>query len=684
MASSHGRRPSDAPSPAAAAVDPAAVRPAHPAAQVSRYRSLPATSSIVARLVAACPTIRTSSRPAGRTSPIRSGHSTTVRPSAWRSSTTPPARASAASASRYRSTWKSGSRPRVLGHQHERRRVDGVVDPEAAGDPLRRAGSCPRRGRPTGRRGRRRAATPAQPLARARSSRPADAGRERRCSRRRRRSARPWRLRRPARPAIVRRTARGRRAAPAAADRRRRSPSPPRGTSRRRTAGSRRDPPSGPPRRRARRTGPGRGRRGGAAISSSGSSKTRAGGSTEIATVIPTSASRTAAIGPAIGRRITPSRIRTANGGSRWRAARWRASEARKSRRSLPARPLTITPADAHRPGPGQGLRVDARADDEDRAREADVERGRAQPAVALTSPRSPPSDSRPLVGSPSASTPRIARPWAWTRMPIPGRTSRTTPGDGHSTGSVCSPAASAPVAAVLGRASSPVVGPGRRGGAGPAGSGVVQRSPGRASSPPAPPGSSTQPRVAEPLGDRRARRRSRRRGRRGRGRPARAGSRSRSRPRRATGRPADEVAARRPWAPAAPSATVPPAERASRRSSSVARQPQRFLPRVEQLAAALQALRQPERHVAEVDEQAAEPAADVDREAPAADAEPDGVAEVELGGRDLARRQVDELEAARARDRCRVEPVPAWTVSRPALGPGPDPGRDDDAAERA
>ena len=60
-----------------------------------------------------------------------------------------------------------------------------------------------------------------------------------------------------------------------------------------------------------------------------------------------------------------------------------------------------------------------------------------------------------------------------------------------------------------------------------------------------------------------------------------------------------------------------------------------------------LEALRQPERHVAEVDEQAAEPAADVDREAPAADAEPDRVPEVELGGRDLAGRQVDELEAA-------------------------------------
>ena len=45
-----------------------------------------------------------------------------------------------------------------------------------------------------------------------------------------------------------------------------------------------------------------------------------------------------------IGRRMTPSRMSTANGGSRWSEARWRASDAMKSRRSLPARPLTMTP----------------------------------------------------------------------------------------------------------------------------------------------------------------------------------------------------------------------------------------------------------------------------------------------------------------------------------------------------
>ena len=48
--------------------------------------------------------------------------------------------------------------------------------------------------------------------------------------------------------------------------------------------------------------------------------------------------------GPAIGRRVAPSRTSTANGGSRWSAARWRASDARKSRRSLLASPATTMP----------------------------------------------------------------------------------------------------------------------------------------------------------------------------------------------------------------------------------------------------------------------------------------------------------------------------------------------------
>src|SRR5512146_2507366 len=52
-----------------------------------------------------------SSRSRGSVGPRRSGHSTSVTPSAWRSSTSPPATASPASARRYRSTWKSRRRP---------------------------------------------------------------------------------------------------------------------------------------------------------------------------------------------------------------------------------------------------------------------------------------------------------------------------------------------------------------------------------------------------------------------------------------------------------------------------------------------------------------------------------------------------------------------------------------------
>ena len=83
--------------------------------------------------------------------PSRSGHSTSVTPAAWRSSISPPASASVASASRYRSMWKSGSRPVVLGHQDEARRGDRVGHAEARPRTPSPGGSCPPRGRPTGR-----------------------------------------------------------------------------------------------------------------------------------------------------------------------------------------------------------------------------------------------------------------------------------------------------------------------------------------------------------------------------------------------------------------------------------------------------------------------------------------------------------------------------------------------------
>ena len=137
IASSHGRRPSDAPSPAAPLTARRSAR-SPGRLQVSAIPGAAGHQLDRPRLVAACPSIRTSSRPAGRTSPIRSGHSTT------RHARRPGARRRRrrrgrprASASRYRSTWNSGRRPRVLGHQHERRRVDRVVDAEARGDPLR-------------------------------------------------------------------------------------------------------------------------------------------------------------------------------------------------------------------------------------------------------------------------------------------------------------------------------------------------------------------------------------------------------------------------------------------------------------------------------------------------------------------------------------------------------------------
>ena len=221
--------------------------------------------------------------------------------------------------------------------------------------------------------------------------------------------------------------------------------------------------------------------------------------------------------------------------------------------------------------------------------------RGRIAAGRGATSPRSPPSDSRPLVGSPSASTPPIARPWAWTRMPMPGpdladdARRRALDGfgvlaDGH-----------APVAAVPEDELARVGSGGAAAGVRPAP--ADQRSPGRASSPAgAAADSSQQPRVAE-----RARRSWCRRTIASPG--GDEGAVAGREPEADLDRLGDHRAARHEVEPAAMGPPLGDVRRRREpRSSSVARQPQRFLPRVEQLAAVLEAVRQPERHVAKVD----------------------------------------------------------------------------------
>src|SRR5439155_843685 len=116
---------------------------------------------------------------------------------------------------------------------------------------------------------------------------------------------------------------------------------------------------------------------------------------------------------------------------------------------------------------------------------------------------------------------------------------------------------------------------------------------------------------------------------------------------------------------PPRPSTRAPPSIRPW---SSVCSRPERALPRREKLAALLEPLWQVERNVAEVDEEAAEAAAHLDGEPAAADAEDDRVPELELGGRHLAGRQVDELQPA------------GHEVELGRAGPGVD----DDAARAA
>ena len=110
---------------------------------------------------------------------------------------------------------------------------------------------------------------------------------------------------------------------------------------------------------------------------------------------------------------------------------------------------------------------------------------------------------------------------------------------------------------------------------------------------------------------------------------------------------------------------------------------PERVLPRLEQLAPPIGPIRQAQRDVAQVDEQATQPTCHLDREMPSAAAEPDRVAEPELGACRLARRQVDELEAARQRGRARSSRSRRELTSLPALRPARTPPGVIDAAER-
>src|SRR5207244_11344391 len=94
-------------------------------------------------------------------------------------------------------------------------------------------------------------------------------------------------------------------------------------------------------------------------------------------------------------------------------------------------------------------------------------------------------------------------------------------------------------------------------------------------------------------------------------------------------------------------------------------------------------ASREAERHVAQVEEEAAEPAGDVDREVPSAATEPDRVTESKLRGADLARWQVDELEAAG--DELEISRSGPGVDRQPAGGVTcTNPAGDDHAGERA
>ena len=72
---------------------------------------------------------------------------------------------------------------------------------------------------------------------------------------------------------------------------------------------------------------------------------------------------------------------------------------------------------------------------------------------------------------------------------------------------------------------------------------------------------------------------------------------------------------------------------------------PERRLPRLEHRPAPLGPVGQPKRDVAQVDQDAAEPTADLERHPPTTRPEADRVAEAQVDRRDLARRQVDLMK---------------------------------------
>ena len=94
-------------------------------------------------------------------------------------------------------------------------------------------------------------------------------------------------------------------------------------------------------------------------------------------------------------------------------------------------------PADAHGAGPGEGLGIDPRADDEDGPGQADVEA--AGPQLAVPGRRhGQPSAGRPAEDDDAGHGP----PLAWMTTAPPGRTSRTMPASGLSMVSDRSPLA--------------------------------------------------------------------------------------------------------------------------------------------------------------------------------------------------------------------------------------------------
>ena len=101
------------------------------------------------------PSIRTSSRSAGRASPSRSGHSTSVTPADWRSSIRPPGQGVGGIGEAVQVEVEERQAARVLGHEDERGRHDRLGHAERRPRSPWPGGSCRPRGRPTGRRGRR-------------------------------------------------------------------------------------------------------------------------------------------------------------------------------------------------------------------------------------------------------------------------------------------------------------------------------------------------------------------------------------------------------------------------------------------------------------------------------------------------------------------------------------------------